>query len=236
MHSILIAESKEGWLNPLYSLLTEEEIRCLRAVSEDEVLHTIQNELIDLLVLDLTSSPGLWLETCKKVKGISTIPILILTESADKESILNGLYAGVEDFMTKPIDEEIFLAKIKANLRREGLKSVSEIHFKGLVLNREMYEAKYEDVILSLTQKEFNLLDCFLSNKNQVLTRENLISQIWGYKYTDTRTVDSHIRNLRGKLREVYFPVDDHLRTSWGNGYMWVNGVRREESIHNTFK
>ncbi|WP_050182613.1 response regulator transcription factor [Domibacillus robiginosus] len=233
MHSILILESKEDQLDVLHSLLDKEEIRCLRAISEDGVIHMVQNELIDLFVLDLTSSPGLWLETCKKVKGISNIPILILTESTDKESILNGLYAGVDDFMTKPIDEDIFLAKIKANLRREGLISVSEIHFNGLVLNREMYEAKYENVILSLTQKEFNLLDCFLSNKNQVLTREHLITQIWGYKYTDTRTVDSHIRNLRGKLRDVEFPVDDHLRTSWGYGYMWVSGVRKEETARN---
>ncbi|WP_050179646.1 response regulator transcription factor [Domibacillus robiginosus] len=230
MHSILILEGKEDRLNPLHSLLNKEEIRSLRAVSEDDIIHTVQNELIDLFILDLTSSVRSWLEMCKRVKGLSNIPILILTERTDKESILSGLYARADDFMTKPIDEDIFLAKIKANLRREGLISLSEVHFNGLVLNRERYEAKYGDVILSLTQKEFNLLECFLSNKNQFLTREHLITQIWGYKYTDTRTVDSHIRNLRGKLREVKFPVDDHLRTSWGHGYIWVSGGRKEEN------
>jgi DNA-binding response OmpR family regulator len=222
LYSVLLVANEEEMLNGLHSLLIEEEMRCVRAASESEVIHTIQNELIDLLVLDLSSLPTSWLETCRKVKDLSPIPILILTESADKQSILNGLHTGVDDFMTKPIDEDIFLAKIKTNLRREGPKGGSEINFKGLVLNRELYKVKHEDTILSLTQKEFALLDFFLMNQNQVLTRENLISQIWGYKYTDARTVDSHIRNLRGKLREVKFPVDDYLRTAWGYGYKWI--------------
>lgn len=224
MYSVLLVANEDEMLNGLHSLLIEEEMGCIRAASENEVIHTIQHELIDLLILDPSSLSTSWMETCRKVKDLSPIPILILTESADKQSVLNGFHAGVDDFMTKPIDEDIFLAKIKANLRREGLKvkGSSEIHFKGLVLNRDLYIVKYGEATLSLTQKEFALLDFFLMNQNQVLTRENLISQIWGYKYTDARTVDSHIRNLRGKLRKVKFPIDDYLRTAWGYGYKWV--------------
>ncbi|WP_050182628.1 response regulator transcription factor [Domibacillus robiginosus] len=188
MYSILISGIEEPTVNSLDSFLVRENIRCLQAASENEVIHMIQNEVIDLLVLDPTSLSNYWLETCKKVKSISPIPILILPESDDRKSILDGLHAGVDDFMNKPIDEEILLAKIKANLRREGFKNVNEIHFKGLVLNREMYEVSYEGVLLLLTQKEFHLLEHFLSHRNQVITRETLISQIWGYRYTDART------------------------------------------------
>lgn len=231
MYSVLIFLGEKDSLTVLHSLLKKEKIRCLFAVSEKDVIHMIQNERINLFVFDPSSSE-LWLKICKKVKTLSDIPILMVTESTDKESILNGLYAGADDFIAAPIDEDIFLAKIKANLRREGTVSVNEIHFNGLVLNKTRYETAYENTSLSLTQKEFNLLDCFLSNKNQVLTREQLIMQIWGYKYTDTRTVDSHIRNLRGKLRTVKFPIDDHLRTSWGYGYIWITEGRKEKSTY----
>lgn len=222
MYSVLLVENEKEKLDDLHSLLVQDKMRCFRKLPGEEVIHTVQNELIDLLVYDLSSSPIMWLETCKKIKELSTIPIIILTEGADKQSILSGLNAGIDDFMTKPMDEDIFLAKIKANLRREVFTNVSEIYFKGLVLNRETFEVRYQDIILQFTQKEYALLDYFLSNQNQVMTRENLITQIWGYKYTDARTVDSHIRNLRGKLREVKFPVDDYLRTAWGYGYKWI--------------
>jgi DNA-binding response OmpR family regulator len=86
------------------------------------------------------------------------------------------------------------------------------------------YEITYNGKKLSLTPKEFALLGLFLRHPNQVFTREQLIMTLWGYDAdTEDRTVDSHVRNLREKLRQAGFPIEKHLQTVWGIGYKWVN-------------
>lgn len=95
--------------------------------------------------------------------------------------------------------------------------------FEDLVLNKDLYELYYNEQLIPLTPKEFSLMNLFLTNLNKVFTRDHLISSIWGQGVaTEDRTIDSHVRNLREKLRKSGFPADDHLITVWGIGYKWI--------------
>ncbi|WP_211268401.1 response regulator transcription factor [Domibacillus aminovorans] len=215
-------EEKKALLDALCTLLEHHEISCIRNHSYEETLHTVHNEWIDLVILDVLSPSFSWIKLCKKIKECSAVPIVIMTETCDKEFILQGLNAGADDFVIKLMDIDILIAKIKAHLRRNSRSSTQELRFKGLVLNRELFEVRYHDILLSFTRKEYALIEYFLSHPNQVLTRKKLLSHLWdGYQHIDARTVDSHIRNIRVKLREVAFPVDEFLRTARGIGYRW---------------
>ncbi|MBT2738808.1 response regulator transcription factor [Bacillus sp. ISL-7] len=96
------------------------------------------------------------------------------------------------------------------------------MEFKGITLNESAYIAKYKNEQIPMTPKEFSLLSLFLKNPNKVFSREHLISSIWSFKIEmEDRTIDSHIRNIREKFRNVGFPIDHHLKSIWGVGYKW---------------
>lgn len=108
-------------------------------------------------------------------------------------------------------------------MRRTTPNSVkNSLSFNGLTIDESALEAFYKDESISLTQKEFSILGNFLKSPNKVYSRDFLLSTIWSFKTeTEDRTIDSHIRNIREKLRHVGFPVDRHLKTVWGVGYKW---------------
>ncbi|MFC0274814.1 response regulator transcription factor [Metabacillus herbersteinensis] len=220
MQSVLLIDDKCEKVNSLGFLLAKHGFYTIKKHSEESI-KVIQNEFIDLIILDLDQITDRWFETAKKVRDFSNVPIICLTDEIDKEMIIKAYTYGSDDIIFKPIDEDLFLVKIKAILRREDLRITGKLFFKGLVVDRNTYEVRYDDKLIEMTRKEYSLIVYFLSNHNQVFTREDLISQMWEYKYTDTRTVDSHIRNLREKLRQADFPVDDYLVTVRGFGYKW---------------
>ncbi|MFC0274898.1 response regulator transcription factor [Metabacillus herbersteinensis] len=220
MQSVLLVENKKE-IDRLSLILAKNRFKSIRKVCEEEAITVIQNEIIHLVILDQMVSPFDWIETCKKVRDYSNVPIIFLTECFDKESIIKGLDNGADDFMVKPIDDDVFLAKVKAILRRGDIRNTQKSNVKGLVIDRDTCEVRYQDQVVNTTRIEYLLIDYFLSNRNKVFTREELISQVWEYEYTETRTVDSHIRNIRDKLRHSDFPVDTYLLTVRGFGYRW---------------
>lgn len=126
--------------------------------------------------------------------------------------------------MTKPFNEDELLARIEALLRRTSDLKEKLLVFNGLEWKEDFVEFKYKNQAIQVTPKEFALIGLFLKNPHKVFSRDHLLSTIWGLNsHIDDRTIDSHIRNLREKLRNAGFPVDNHLFTVWGIGYKWVN-------------
>ncbi|WP_182917136.1 response regulator transcription factor [Bacillus sp. PK3_68] len=223
MYTILVIGEEQAKAEDFCILLTDYKISYVREhFAGEKLLHTVRNRCMDLIVLLAVSSAPSWIELCKRIKDCSAVPVVLLTEEYNEAFILQNLSAGADDFIIKSMGEDILLAKIKAHLRRSPRSGNEELEFKGLVVNRELFEVQYDHTLLTLTRKEYALVEYFLSHPNQVITREHLLSHFWnGYHHVDVRTIDSHIRNIRGKLREVGFPVDEYLRTVRGVGYRW---------------
>jgi DNA-binding response OmpR family regulator len=159
-------------------------------------------------------------ETCEKIRAFSNIPIIMLTARDAAEEMVKGLKKGADDYVTKPFNEDVLLARIEAVTRR--IHNHQGVIFRGIKLNESAYEAHYDSNTIPLTPKEFSMLCLFLKSPDQVYSRDHLLSTIWGFKTdTEDRTIDSHIRNIREKLRHAGFPVDQHLKTVWGIGYKW---------------
>ncbi|WP_413380991.1 response regulator transcription factor [Alkalihalobacillus sp. 1P02AB] len=220
--TLLLIDDEERMLDLLSLYLTPLGYTCVKKSSAHTGIEYAIHENIDLILLDVMMPEMSGWDVCTEIKKEKDIPIIMLTARADKQDIVTGLTMGADDYITKPFDEEILVARIEAVLRRSGRKK--RLQFNDLMLNSDSFEVHYQDKELLLTKKEFGLLQLFLSNPNKVYSRENLIYSVWNNELNiEDRTVDSHVRNLRDKLRKANVPVEKHLKTVWGVGYKWLD-------------
>lgn len=219
---ILLVDDEPRMLDLLSLYLRPYDYSCLKASSGEEALRFFKNEKIDLVLLDVMM-PGMdgWV-TCQEIRKFSNVPIIMLTARSEKADVIKGLKFGADDYVAKPFHEAELLARMEALLRRTNGKD-QRLVFKGLEWKEEAVELRYQNQVISITPKEFALIGLFLKHPHKVFSRDHLLSVIWGLNSNiDDRTIDSHIRNLREKLRTAGFPVDKHLFTVWGIGYKWM--------------
>lgn len=222
MKKILLVDDEVRMLDLLALYLSPKGYACIKMSSAADAIHYLETESVDLIILDVMMPEMDGWDACKEIRKKYNIPIIMLTARNDKIDVVKGLKLGADDYISKPFDEEELTARIEAVLRR-NMGENDKIEFKGLVLNIDSFELSYNHKPVPLTPKEFSLLRVFLQNRNKVFTREHLLSSVWGYSVaTEDRTIDSHVRNLREKLRKTGFPVDDYLTTVWGLGYKWL--------------
>ena len=163
----------------------------------------------DLAVLDVMLPGMSGFDICGKAREAGVkIPIIMLTAKDDVSDKLSGFGKGADDYMTKPFAIEELLARIKVHLSRiatgEGSKSKA-LEFGELKLNLASHTAYYGDEELSLTKKEYELLEYLLKNKDTALSRDNILNVVWGYEYFgDTNVVDVYVRYLRQKIDDKY--------------------------------
>lgn len=184
-----------------------------------------QNEY-SLIILDLML-PGIdgW-EVCRKIREKKEeIPILMLTARGEVKDKVLGFQTGADDYLTKPFSPEELVVRIQALLRRSKRSTAnhdqnqSSIQFKDLTINQESREVLVKEHPIELTPKEFSLLALLSFHPKKVFTREILLEQIWQLEdYRDIRTVDTHVKNLREKLRVAGLTYNT-IKTIWGVGY-----------------
>lgn len=165
-------------------------------------------ENVDLVILDIML-PGLnGIEVCRRIRMESQIPIIMLTAKDDVSDKVAGLDTGADDYMTKPFAIEELLARIRVALKRKKNQKepkLDNLQIGDLKLNIASRSAYYKDEELTLTKKEYELLEYMIRNKNIVLSREQLLNHVWDYEYFgDTNVVDVYIRYLRQKIDEKY--------------------------------
>lgn len=180
----------------------------------------------DLVLLDIMLPEMDGLTICKKVRELSDIPIIMLTARDEIDDKVQGLDIGADDYVTKPFAIPELFARMRAALRKqvknelETDASVGEVmRLKNITMNIDRHEVMVGDVNVELTKKEFDLLAYLIRNKRSVLTRDQILSQVWGYDYMgDTNVVDVYIRYLRAKLDDKF--NEKYIHTMRGVGYV----------------
>lgn len=222
IHKVLLVDDEKRMLDLVALYLRPHNYVCTKAANGKLALELLKKESFDLVLLDIMMPDMDGWEVCRDIRKFSSVPIIMLTAREQQEDVVKGLRLGADDYMTKPFGEEELLARMEALLRRSA--PANRVEFKGLLWDEESFELNYEQKSIRLTPKEFSMLGLLMKNPNKVFERDRLLELVWGYdSETEGRTVDSHVRNIREKVRQAGFPVDDHFLTVWGIGYKWVH-------------
>ena len=191
--------------------------------SAEALMECFDRQSYDLVLLDIMLPDMDGLEVCRRVREISDVPIIMLTAKDDVEDKVNGLDIGADDYITKPFAIQELLARVRAAIRvhkanEAGNRDERVLAVKDLVLYPGRYEVRVKGELVELTKKEYSLLEYMLRNKPNVLTRDQILQEVWGYDYVgDTNVVDVYIRYLRAKIDERF--DDKYIYTVRGVGY-----------------
>ncbi|BBB92558.1 MAG TPA: response regulator transcription factor [Methylomusa anaerophila] len=188
-----------------------------------KALDRIIHENFDLILLDVMLPEMDGVEICRRVREVSTVPIIMLTARGDIEDKVAGLDTGADDYITKPFVVPELLARIRAALRKHNVSAQQQtedvLSVKNMVLFPSRYEVQIDGQHVELTKKEYDLLEYLVRHKNWVLDRERIVLEVWGYEYMgDTNVVDVYVRYLRSKLDEPF--GQKYIYTVRGVGYV----------------
>lgn len=216
---ILIIEDDQGILKFLRRGLTYEGYEVEVAEDGEEGLEMARENSPDLVILDLML-PGMdGLEVCRQLRAEGDLPILMLTAKDETNDRVTGLDMGADDYMVKPFEFKELLARIRALLRRAQPTQDKILEFSDLTLDRGTRRAHRGDRTISLTAKEYELLELFMEHPRQVLTREVIYDRVWGYNFGgQSNIIEVYVRYLRQKLEKDGEPRLIH--TLRGVGYV----------------
>jgi DNA-binding response OmpR family regulator len=216
---LLLVEDEDSIGQLLKRYLEREGWQVVWTRSGEDALVEVVRHPVRIVVLDV-GLPGMdGFEVCRRLRARSQVPIVILTARDEEPDRVIGLELGADDYVPKPFSPRELAARIKAILRRSELQTVEDVLALGaIVLRRNARDAAVDGTALDLTSKEFDLLACFLEHAGIVLSRDQLLDQVWGMSYPGgTRTVDMHVAQLRRKLG-----LPDAIQTVRGAGYKLV--------------
>lgn len=211
--NILIADDDERILKLLSDYLKFNGYGVITANNGEDALLSFKNYQVDLVILDVMMPIYDGWIVCKEIRKTSNVPIIMLTAKDSDLDELFGFDIGVDDYITKPFNIALVLARIKRLLKPSNNNLLS---FKGISIDEATHSVKLDDINVDLNPKEYAILLYFLKNINIVISRDTLLTRIWGDTYFgDTRTVDTHINRLRNKLGAY----STYLQTIRGYGY-----------------
>lgn len=231
MKKILIVEDDATLILGLESALQDDGYETYTARTGKEGFRQAKECQPDLLILDLMLPGMSGLEICKRLRddGVKT-PMIMLTSKAEENDKVLGLELGADDYMTKPFSVRELLARVRAHLRREDSTNTTmdavpeKFCFGEVVVDFKRHEVYNAGMLQELTNREFRLLKYFIEHPGELLTRDRLLNEIWGYDvYPTTRTVDNHILRLRKHI-ELDPENPRYIKTVRGAGYLFENG------------
>ena len=219
MKHVLIVEDEKKLADILIAYLNKEQFRVTHYESGSGVTDWVKNNQPNIILLDLMLPDVNGKDLCKEIRQFSTVPIIMVTAMIDEIDRLIGLELGADDYVCKPFSPKEVVARVKAVLRRsEGDFNQGEI-FDAFEVNDETYSIKLHGDRLDLTPVEFRLLKMFIQSPGRVFNRDQILDNIFedGRIVLD-RTVDTHVKNLRHKLKKAS-PEHDYVRSVYGIGY-----------------
>lgn len=173
----------------------------IEAANAEEALDIVENQYIDLAVVDIMM-PGMdGFELVEQMRQYREFPVIMLTAKSQSKDKLRGFSLGIDDYVTKPFDPDELMARVKTILKRYSINSSNVVKIGDVIFDGDKYEVRYQDQIIHLPLKQFELAFELAKNPNQIFTREQLIEKIWGMDYDGfDRTVDVHIKRIRENI------------------------------------
>ncbi len=201
MANILIAEDEKHMQNIISEYMHMAGHTCFPADDGVDALMLLKSAPMDLMILDIMMPHIDGFSVCKMAREMSNLPIIMLTAKDNETDKLRGYEYGADDYMTKPFSPKILLAKANALLRRASVSSADTLSAGKITILPASHKVFLDGAEITLTHKEYELLYFFMSNPEQIFSREQLLNRIWGYDFEgNTRTIDTHIKTLRRKL------------------------------------
>lgn len=220
-YKILIIDDEKMLTELLSSHLTDLGYTAFVAEDAQKALSML-NLYPDLILLDINMPEMDGLELCKIIRNNVVCPIIFLTARITEQDKINGLQAGGDDYIVKPFSLQELTARIAAHLRRDerNRQTPKIVASQGLIINLSERKLFYGETELNLSNREFDLVEFFMSNANQVFDRERIYEAVWGLDAEgDSNVIKEHIRKIRNKLVEA--TGEEHIETVWGMGYRW---------------
>ena len=207
---VLLAEDEEDLNFIITQKLRSEGYSVDSCYDGEEALDALAVVDYDAIILDIMMPKLDGFSTYKEIKKIKNIPTIILSARSEEYDKLLGFELGVDDYLTKPFSPKELIARIKAITKRSN-PELDVFEYQDLKVDFKGYTIKIDDKEVKVTPKEFEILTYFIKNKNVAISRESLLSSIWGYDFFgDDRTIDTHVKMLRntlGKYRDLIITV-----------------------------
>ena len=221
MAAILVVDDNQKIRRLIDIYLRREGFSTLLAETGDQALHLLGEQAVDLMIVDIMMP---WMDGYALVRQLREnrmeIPVLMATAKTEFADKKEGFEAGADDYMTKPVDLEELVLRVRALLRRSRIYSENQIRIGEVTLDYNTLEVRLPGETVVLPQKEFYLLYKLFSYPNRIFTRQELMDEIWGFdSETSPRTVDVHIKRLRERFEQI---PDMEISTIRGLGYKGV--------------
>lgn len=206
MKKILIVEDEKEIRNILKVYLLTAGYEVTEAADGEEAMKIFYEKPFDLVILDIMLPKKDGWSICREIKEYSSVPVIIITARDNENDEVFGFEIGADDYITKPFSNKVFLARVKTVLKNKTIVNNSnEIEVGKLKINDVSHSVSKEGKNLDIAPKEYEILMYFIKNKNIALSREKMLTEIWGYGFVgNDRTIDVHIKNLRKKIGGEY--------------------------------
>lgn len=217
---ILVVEDEQAIRRVIKDYLERANFIVVEAQNGKEALELIESEVFDLAILDVMLPYVDGWTLCRRIKQKSPMPVIFLTARTEEYDEIMGFELGADDYIKKPFSPAVLLMRVNRLLDKQVDNIVPKevIHKPVLEIDKEAMKVRVEGAEITLTHKEFQILLYLVENEGRVLSRENILNEIWGYDFAgDVRVVDNHIKKIRKALGEYTYMI----RTVFGAGYIF---------------
>jgi len=213
---ILVVEDEKKLAEVMKLYLKNEGYEVINAYDGMSGETAIENETFDLIILDVMMPGKDGWSLLRKIKNKGDTPVIMTTARGEEEDRIFGLELGAVDYMVKPLSMKELIIRVGLRIKSCNNKYEESFVLENMTISEGKRIVTEDEIEISLTPKEFDLLVFFCKNPEQVFKREQLLDKVWSYDFMgDTRTVDTHMKNLREKIHYC----EKHLKTVWGVGY-----------------
>lgn len=220
---VLVVEDEPDIRRLLRAYMEKEGFTVQETNNGQRALSMVKENQYDLVILDIMIPEVDGLSVCQRIRKHSNVPIIMVTAKGTESDRIIGLELGADDYLVKPFSPKELIARIKALFRRIRVNTQTpvleeEMRFACLAIHPASRQVTVNKTVVPLTPKEYSILLCLARQPQKAFTRAELLLEVWGDQFTDTRTVDAHIKQLRVKLCQAGLE-NEMVQTVWGTGY-----------------